>query len=116
MRRTIILLLVMSLSIPAHAGPGPGPGPHGHGGFDWFGLAFFGIITSLIFVAEQNRPQPAYQQGQPVYIERPDGTPTQPSGQANTWYYCSSSAMYYPYTMACPEGWQAIQAKPDMTR
>lgn len=118
MRRTIALLLVASLAMPLHADPGRGPGPGrygnggGHGGFDWFGLALFSLFTTLIFVSEQNRAQPEPQQGRPIYIEGPASTSTPPTEQADTWYYCGSSAMYYPYTQSCPEGWQAIPSRP----
>lgn len=115
MQRLIILILVAAMALPAQAGPGRGPGfdgPRGHGGFDWLGLAIFGAITTLIFVSEQNRqpPQPLPAQ-QPVYIE-PPASSAPPAPQTNTWYYCGSSGQYYPYTQACPEGWQAVPANP----
>lgn len=34
--------------------------------------------------------------------------PPPPSGN---WYYCGSSGQYYPYTNACPEGWQAVSPR-----
>lgn len=39
----------------------------------------------------------------PVY-----GAPPPPTGN---WYYCGSSDQYYPYTRACPEGWQAVSPR-----
>ena len=35
----------------------------------------------------------------------------QPS-QTSVWYFCRSSGKYYPYTAACPEGWQTVPATP----
>ena len=34
------------------------------------------------------------------------GAPPPPNGN---WFYCRSSGQYYPYTQACPEGWQAVR-------
>ncbi|NHC05282.1 hypothetical protein [Azonexus fungiphilus] len=33
----------------------------------------------------------------------------EPPPPRGNWYYCRSSGQYYPYTNACPEGWQAVQ-------
>ena len=54
-------------------------------------------------VASQSYYAPA-----PVY-----SAPPRPMPLANddTWYYCGSSGQYYPYTDACPEGWQAVPAR-----
>ena len=35
----------------------------------------------------------------PVYMQQPD---------PHYWYYCPSSATYYPYVKECPGGWQRI--------
>ncbi len=31
-----------------------------------------------------------------------------PPPVTGNWYFCRSSGQYYPYTQACPEGWQAV--------
>ena len=31
-----------------------------------------------------------------------------PPPASGNWYYCGSSGQYYPYTNACPEGWQVF--------
>ena len=111
-------------ALPAHADRGyygrGGTGYHGGGGVSpWAGLAVFGALAGLAIMAESSRPVyvdpynagPAYAP-QEVYIE---GQPEAGELQANpagAWYYCASSAMYYPYTKACPEGWQAVPAQP----
>ena len=107
--RIVSLILIAALALPAHADPGRGPRPHGGGGGgDWFGFALFTAITALILTSEMARRTDPPQQ--PVYIEPPANAAPTPS--ANTWYYCASSNMYYPYTQACPEGWQAVPAQP----
>lgn len=109
------------LALPVHADRGYGHrGGYGHhgGGSVAAGLAIFGVLTGLAILSEQNRQsyvdpyyaRPAYVPP-PVYVEQsPDAVPA--ANQAGTWYYCASSAMYYPYTRDCPEGWQAVQAQP----
>jgi len=110
--RIVSLILIAALALPAQADPGRGPRPHGGGGGgDWFGFALFTAITALILTSEMARQsEPPTQPQQPVYIEPPANTAPAPS--ANTWYYCGSSGQYYPYTQACPEGWQAVPAQP----
>lgn len=85
-------------------------------------MAIFGALTGLAIMVDRTRPVyvdpyyvdpyyvgPVYQ-SQPVYVEQPP-VPA-PASSAGVWYYCGSSAMYYPYTQACPEGWQAVPARP----
>ena len=72
----------------------------------WAGVALIGAIAGLALLADRDEPtynQPSY--AEPAY---PSYTPPQPA--ANVWYYCQSSGAYYPYTRACPEGWQAVPA------
>lgn len=79
---------------------------HYRGGSDWIGPAAVLAITGLAVgaaVASQNYYTPA-----PVYSAPP--RPMPPAGY-DTWYYCGSSGQYYPYTNACPEGWQAVPAR-----
>lgn len=81
-------------------------GHHHHHGGGWVGPAAVLAITGLAIgaaVASQNYYAPA-----PVY-----SAPPRPMPPANydTWYYCGSSGQYYPYTDACPEGWQAVPAR-----
>ncbi|MGE5470604.1 MAG: hypothetical protein ACM3X0_07405 [Bacteroidota bacterium] len=122
--RKLVALLVVSISLvaqPAIAQRGYDHGHYGHhggGGSGLAGLAIFGALTGLAIMAERSRPVyvdpyyagPVYAP-QPIYVEQP-ALPTPPVTPANTWYYCASSAMYYPYTQACPEGWQAVPARP----
>ena len=97
-----------------------GSGYHGGGSVSpWAGLAVFGALAGLAIMAESSRPVygepynavPAYAP-QEVYIEGQPEAGVPPANPASAWYYCASSAMYYPYTKACPEGWQAVPAHP----
>ena len=111
-------------ALPAHADRGyygrGGNGYHGGGGVSpWAGLAVFGALAGLAIMAESSRPVyvdpynagPAYAP-QEVYIEGQPEARVLQANPAGAWYYCASSAMYYPYTKACPEGWQALPAQP----
>jgi hypothetical protein len=123
MRKLVIsILAALTFVAPgAYADHGYGHGGYGHrgggSGSAWAGLAIFGALSGLAIMSERNRPVyvdpyyigPSYPQ-QPVYIEQP--TPPAPANSSNYWYYCGSSAMYYPYTQACPEGWQAVPSRP----
>lgn len=126
MRKLLSLLIATSFvtALPAYADRAYGHrgyehhGYHG-GGSGWAGLAIFGALAGMAIMSEQSRPVyvdpyyvgPVYQQP-PVYVEQPPATAAPESPPASTWYYCGSSAMYYPYTKACPEGWQAVPARP----
>ena len=89
--------------------PAPAGGPMGSRG----------ALAGLAIMAESSRPVygepynavPAYAP-QEVYIEGQPEAGVPPANPASAWYYCASSAMYYPYTKACPEGWQAVPAHP----
>ena len=116
----LIALLLVAPAAYADRGYGHGGyGHHGGGGSGWAGLAIFGALTGLAIMSEQTRPvyvDPYYagplRPQQPVYVEQ-QSAPVPPSANSTgTWYYCGSSAMYYPYTQACPEGWQAVPARP----
>jgi len=118
-RKLIVpVLIVLSLVTPtAYADRGYDHGRYGHhggGGSAWAGLAVFGALTGLAIMAERTRPvyvDPYY--AGPVYIEQQTvSVPPSPANSSGSWYYCRSSAMYYPYTQACPEGWQAVPARP----
>lgn len=111
-------------ALPAHADRGyygrGGNGYHGGGGVSpWAGLAVFGALAGLAIMAESSRPVyvdpynagPAYAP-QEVYVEGQPEAGVLQANPAGAWYYCASSAMYYPYTKACPEGWQAVPARP----
>lgn len=121
--RKLILPLITALSLialPAQADRGYRGGyeHHGGGGSALAGLAIFGALTGLAIMSERSRPVyvdpyytgPVYAP-QPIYVEQPPPLAPQ-TNPGNTWYYCASSAMYYPYTQACPEGWQAVPARP----
>jgi hypothetical protein len=124
MRKLILpTILALCLIAPtAHADRGYDHGGYGHlgGGSGWAGLAIFGALTGLAIMAERTRPVyvdpyyvgPVYPQ-RPIYVEQqPAFNPPAPANPAGAWYYCGSSAMYYPYTQACPEGWQTVPARP----
>lgn len=81
---------------------------HHHESRNWIGPAAILAITGLAIGAAAYgnayaQPAPVYAQPEPIYTAPP------PSG--GVWYYCGSSAQYYPYTQACPEGWQAVPAR-----
>ena len=122
---TIIAAAFLSFSLlasPAFADRGYYD--RGHGGGGWGGLAVFGALTGAIIASEIiSNQQPVYVQSQPVYVSPYPVQPayvqqptiaqqSPPAPSANNWYFCQSSAMYYPYTQACPEGWQAVPAQP----
>lgn len=50
----------------------------------------------------------------PTYIEQ--GVVQAPAPTAvpapGYWYYCSTSAAYYPYVRECPGGWQQVAPQP----
>lgn len=80
---------------------------HHRGGSGWVGPAAVLAITGLAIgaaVASQNY----YATPAPVYSAPPR---PMPPVEYDTWYYCGSSGQYYPYTNACPEGWQAVPAR-----
>lgn len=64
---------------------------------DWVGPAALIALTGVAIGAAVSYLPPA-----PPVAYAP---PPPPSGN---WYYCGSSGQYYPYTDACPEGWQAV--------
>jgi len=112
--RKFAISLVTALSLialPAYAdrgGGGHGRGGYGYhhgGGAPWAGLAVVGAIAGLAIMAERNRP--VYVDPYPVAVY---SAPVRAG--SGDWYYCQSSAMYYPYTTACPEGWLAVPPRP----
>ncbi|MFN4340772.1 MAG: hypothetical protein ACK4FE_01905 [Azonexus sp.] len=83
---------------------------HHHRGPGWVGPAAVLAIAGLaIGAAAYNNayaapaPAPVYVQPAPVYVA--------PPASSSLWFYCGSSGQYYPYTHACPEGWQAVPAR-----
>ena len=115
--KKILIAVIASFSLavlPAYADGGRG---HGRGNYRshsdssslWAGVAIIGAIAGLALLADQSSPSqvsPAPGYVEPVYQAPVNYAPPQPA--ANVWYYCQSSAMYYPYTKVCPEGWQAV--------
>jgi len=109
----IAATLAMTATTSAQADWGRHRGGHGHShghGYrsthGWVGPAAVLAITGLAIgtaIASQNSYAPA-----PVYSIPPRPMPRVDYG---TWYYCGSSGQYYPYTNACPEGWQAVPAQ-----
>jgi len=112
----IAATLAMTINTTAHADWGRHDGgfrgyepmhhQHYRGGSGWVGPAAVLAIAGLAIgtaVASQSYYAPA-----PVYSPPPRPMPVADYG---TWYYCGSSGQYYPYTNACPEGWQAVPAR-----
>lgn len=120
----IVVPVLLSLSLAASpVWADRGYYDHRGGGGGWGGLAVFGALTGAIIATEIVRnqqpiyvqPQPVYMTPypvQPVYVGQSAATAMPPGPSANNWYYCQSSAMYYPYTQACPEGWLAVPSQP----
>ena len=65
---------------------------------------------------------PAYSVGYPYAFSPPPAVYVQPvvvepivlaaQAQPPVWYFCASTAQYFPYVGACPEGWQVQSAVP----
>ena len=98
-----------------HRHGGHGHGHHGHrGGQGWVGpaavLAIAGLAIGTAVASQRSyAPAPVYSYTpEPVYYNPP---PRPAPVDYGTWYYCGSSGQYYPYTNACPEGWQAVPAR-----
>jgi hypothetical protein len=120
-KMTIALITALSLAaVPAFAGHGHGHGgfnhggyghggySHGHGGrVPWAGVAAVGAVAGLAVLATHSRPVYAA----PYYAAPAYRAPVVYSGRGNVWYYCRSSALYYPYTEYCPEGWQPVYGR-----
>ena len=116
--KKLIISVIASLSLavlPVYADPGRGRrGYEHHNDNDntslWAGIAVIGAIAGLALLAENNRP--ANVAPAPVYVEPPYPAPASyapPQQPLDVMYYCQSSAMYYPHTRGCPEGWQMVQ-------
>ena len=65
---------------------------------------------------------PAYSAGYPYVLSPPPAVYVQPvlvepivlaaQAQPPVWYFCASTAQYFPNVGACPEGWQVLSAVP----
>jgi hypothetical protein len=105
-----------AMSPAAARGGGGGGHGHGHGHFHRGHVgAHIGIVIGAPLVAwpvyRHYYPAPVVIREEPrVYIEKADAPEAAPA--QGTWYYCRSSEMYYPYTQACPGGWEAVPAQP----
>lgn len=122
MKKALAATLAACLALAALPAEAHGPwrgahrghhGHHGHHGSIWPGVAVVGALTGLAIAIDQSRPRYAvtyYEPPQPAYGWTPPAAA--PSATPGTWYYCQSSALYYPYTMSCPEGWQMVPARP----
>lgn len=80
-----------------HAPP-PRARKHHHHRNDWVGPATVLTIGGLAIGTA------LYHANTPPRVVH--GAPPPPGGN---WFYCRSSGQYYPYTQACPEGWQAVR-------
>jgi hypothetical protein len=78
-------------------------GPYGYGGWGSGWNAGWGTGWGYAF-----SPPPAVYV-QPVLVE-PIVLAAQP--QPPVWYFCASTAQYFPYVGACAEGWQIRSAVP----
>jgi len=125
MKKTAILCLTaalaMTINTSAQADWGRhrghhGPSMHHHhhrGSHGWAGpaavLAIAGLaIGATAYSNAYAAPAPVY--AAPVYAP-PAPVYYAPPARSDVWYYCASSGQYYPYTNACPEGWQAVPAR-----
>ena len=85
--------------------PAPAHRHHRHHHNNWIGpAAVIGLTGLAIGSLLYNQPRVEVA---PVYTP----APAAPAYSGGTWYYCHSSGQYYPYTNACPEGWQAVPAR-----
>ena len=115
MKKTVISAIasLSLLALPVYADPGHGRARHERHddrGALWAGVAVIGAIAGLALLAENSRPAsapPAAVYVEPAYPEPVSYAP--PPQPAGVMYYCESSAMYYPYTRGCPEGWQMVR-------
>ncbi|WP_434515786.1 hypothetical protein AB6Q56_03420 [Dechloromonas sp. ARDL1] len=125
MKKTVTLCLAATLAMTIntsaladwghHRGDFRPPmhGHHHHRGGGWVGpAAVLAIAGMAIGAAAYNNayaaPAPVY--AAPVYTP-PAPVYIAPPARSGAWYYCISSGQYYPYTNACPEGWQAVPAR-----
>ncbi len=112
--------LALSATTSAHADWGRHHGDfrppmhhhHHRGGSGWVGpaavLAIAGMaIGAAAYSNAYAAPAPVYTA--PAYVPAP--VYSAPPARGDIWYYCGSSGQYYPYTNACPEGWQAVPAR-----
>ena len=98
---------------PIAYGPGFGRGywnggPYGYGGWGSGWNAAWGTGWGYPAYPYAFSP-PAAVYVQPVLVE-PIVLAAQP--QPPVWYFCASTAQYFPYVGACPEGWQVQSAVP----
>lgn len=126
MKKLTAILVATSLALTttsvAYADGGRHHGWHGHqrhhhhhhrSGPNWVGpaavLAIAGMaIGSAAYSNAYAAPAPVY--SGPVYAP-PAAAYSAPPARSAFWYFCGSSGQYYPYTNACPEGWQAVPAR-----
>jgi hypothetical protein len=135
--RLTVLAIGLTVAIlactPAWADRGYDHGGYGHhgsygghvdSGWGW-GL---GLLLGTAIFLEATQPRPVYYSAPayaapPVYVQQPIvmATPVtyaptparQPAiAEQSWWYFCSSSASYYPYVRNCPEGWTRVSPVP----
>jgi len=82
------------------------------------------IVLGLHFGVPLYWPAPYYYYPPPYYVPPyyvpyayvPQAPALPPPAYAEResyyWYYCASAHAYYPYTQACPEGWQRVPSTP----
>ncbi|MCL2636149.1 MAG: hypothetical protein FWD50_05915 [Betaproteobacteria bacterium] len=70
---------------------------------NWIVPAAVLTVGGIALATAISRPSPVYVAPPPAYV--------MPPPPAGNWYYCRSSSQYYPYTNACPEGWQTVSPR-----
>jgi len=86
---------------------------HSHGGGSRVGIGVW-LGAPIVLGAPYYSPY-YYGYGPPVvreYIYEDRGYAAPIAPPAPTWYYCREAGRYYPYVQDCPEGWEAVPARP----
>lgn len=81
----------------------PPPPRRVHRDYDWVAPAAIltlGAVALGTAISQSTPPATVYT------------SPPPPPPRSDSWYFCRSSGMYYPYTKVCPEGWRAVPATP----
>lgn len=101
-------LLVQAVAAEPRYGHRHAESHHGDRASVWAGVAAIGALVGLAIFADNARSAEA-----PEVVAATSGPlPTNVPPPSAVWYYCASSAMYYPDTQACPEGWRTVRAAP----
>jgi hypothetical protein len=106
---------------PIAYGPGYGA-PYGRGFWNGGPYGYGGWGSGWNTAWATGWGYPAYSAGYPYAFSPPPAVYVQPvlvepvvlaaQAQPPVWYFCASSAQYFPYVGACAEGWQVQSALP----